>query len=121
MFKKIKKELVTVAVSGIIAIICCFSNTNTAQTSAKQIVSQKENSIFDYSDKENAENYRRTLLLDYQVNEMLYEKYADENQDYARQCKIRANKIADNYCDFVLEYHKHWENEDILYTLPYIE
>lgn len=81
-----------------------------------------------YETKKKVEDTCRSMISTYNSDKLIYEQYKDsdntEKASWAEQAKIRANKTASNYNNYVLKNQYVWKNnvpDDIFMTLPYIE
>ena len=68
------------------------------------------------------------MISSYNSDKMTYEQYKDsgneEKQSWAEQAKMRANKTASTYNNYILKNNYVWQNNvpsDIYMELPYIE
>ena len=81
-----------------------------------------------YETKKKVEDTCRSMISTYNSDKLTYEQYKDsdnaEKASWAEQAKMRANKTASNYNNYVLKNKYVWKNnvpDDIFMTLPYIE
>lgn len=81
-----------------------------------------------YETKKKVEDTCRSMISTYNSDKLIYEQYKDsdnaEKVSWAEQAKMRANKTASNYNNYVLKNKYVWKNnvpDDIFMTLPYIE
>lgn len=81
-----------------------------------------------YKTKKKVEDTCRAMISSYNADKLTYEQYKDsdneEKQSWAEQAKMRANKTATTYNNYILENEYVWQNNvpsDIRYNLPYIE
>lgn len=81
-----------------------------------------------YETKKKVEDTCRSMISTYNSDKLIYEQYKDsdnaEKASWAEQAKMRANKTASNYNNYVLKNQYVWKNnvpDDIFMTLPYIE
>ena len=81
-----------------------------------------------YKTLKKVEDTCRSMIASYEADKLTYEQYKDNpdtaKQEWAEQAKMRANKTASSYNNFILENNYVWENnvpKDIKATLPYIE
>ena len=80
-----------------------------------------------YKTRKSVEDSCRAMIASYTSDKMTYEQYKDsdneEKQSWAEQARIRANKTAVTYNEYVLKNSFVWEGNvpaDIKYELPYI-
>ena len=81
-----------------------------------------------YETKKQVEDTARAMIASYKSDVATYEQYKDsdneEKQSWAEQAKMRANKTASTYNNYILENSFVWEDNipsDINYRLEYIE
>ena len=81
-----------------------------------------------YETKKNVEDTCRSMISTYNSDKLIYEQYKDsdnaEKAGWAEQAKMRANKTASSYNNYILKNKYVWKNNvpnDIFMTLPYIE
>lgn len=81
-----------------------------------------------YETLKQVEDSCRAMISSYESDRMTYEMYKDspseEKQSWAEQARMRANKTASTYNNFVLENEHIWQNaipNDIRMKLDYIE
>lgn len=89
---------------------------------------QKVNDRTSYETRRTVENTCRSMIASYNSDKLMYEQYKDsdspEKQAWGEQAKIRANKTASNYNNYILKNSYVWrENvpEDIVMNLQYID
>jgi hypothetical protein len=81
-----------------------------------------------YETLKKVEDTCRSMIASYESDKLTYEQYKDsddpEKQAWAEQAKMRANKTASTYNNFILENRYVWKNNvpaDIYMNLPYIK
>ena len=81
-----------------------------------------------YNTLKKVEDTCRSMIASYNTNKMAYKQYKDsvskEKQNWAEQAKMRANKTANTYNEYILKNRYVWKNnvpEDIAMELPYVE
>lgn len=81
-----------------------------------------------YHTKKEVEDSCRAMISSYESDRLTYEQYKDsdseEKQSWAEQAKMRANKTASTYNNYVLKNGYVWSGNvpaDIKETLEYIE
>ena len=88
---------------------------------------QRADDATNYKTLKKVEDTCRAMIASYNADKLTYEQYKDsdneEKQSWAEQAKIRANKTASTYNNYVLENEYVWKNNvpsDIYYRLEYI-
>ena len=81
-----------------------------------------------YKTKKKVEDTCRSMISSYNSDKITYEQYKDsdneEKQSWAEQAKMRANKTASTYNNYILKNNYVWQNNvpnDIYMNLPFIE
>lgn len=89
---------------------------------------QKADDSTRYETMKKVEDTCRSMIASYESDKLTYEQYKDsdneEKQSWAEQAKMRANKTASSYNNYVLENSFVWEDNipnDIKGNLPYLE
>lgn len=89
---------------------------------------QKADDATNYHTKKEVEDTCRSMVASYEADRLTYEQYKDsdntEKQGWAEQAKMRANKTASTYNNFILENSYVWSGNvpnDIRQELPYLE
>ena len=89
---------------------------------------QKADDDTNYTTRKKVEDTCRSMIASYNSDKLTYEQYKDsdneEKQGWAEQAKMRANKTASSYNEYILKNSYVWENNvpnDIDYRLEYIE
>ena len=89
---------------------------------------QKANDDSNYETLKQVEDTCRSMISSYNSDKLTYEQYQDsdneEKQSCAEQAKMRANKTASTYNNYILKNEYIWKGNvpsDIYMTLPYIE
>lgn len=89
---------------------------------------QKVDDDTNYKTKKKVEDTCRAMIASYNSDKLTYEQYRDsdseEKQGWAEQAKMRANKTASTYNNYILKNEYIWEGNvpsDIYMTLPYME
>lgn len=80
-----------------------------------------------YETRKKVEDTCRSMIASYKADKLTYEHYKDSEdkvlKSSAEQAKIRANRTAANYNEFILKNNYVWKNNipaDIYMNLPYI-
>lgn len=81
-----------------------------------------------YKTLKKVEDTCRSMIASYNTDKLTYEQYKDsdneEKQSWAEQAKMRANKTASTYNEYILKNEYVWRNnipEDIFYRLEYVD
>ena len=81
-----------------------------------------------YETKKQVEDTARSMIASYKSDVATYEQYKDsdneEKQSLAEQAKMRANRTANSYNEYILKNSYVWEDNipsDIDYSLPIVE
>ena len=89
---------------------------------------QKADDATNYETRKKAEDTCRSMIASYNSDKLTYEQYKDsdneEKQSWAEQAKMRANKTATSYNEYILKNSYVWEDNipsDIAHKLPLIE
>ena len=89
---------------------------------------QKVGDATNYETRKKVEDTCRAMIASYNADKFTYEQYKDsdneEKQSWAEQAKMRANKTASTYNNYILENEYVWQGNvpnDIDYRLKYIE
>lgn len=88
---------------------------------------QKADDATNYAIRKEVEDTCRAMMASYTSDKLTYEQYKDsdseEKQSWAEQARMRANKTAASYNEYVLKNSFVWDGNvpsDILTTLPYL-
>lgn len=89
---------------------------------------QKADDVTDYKTIKKVEDTCRAMIASYESDRLTYEQYKDsdneEKQSWAEQAKMRANKTAMEYNNYILKNTYIWKNNvpaDIYMKLEIIE
>ena len=90
---------------------------------------QKANDITNYATIKKVEDSARSMISSYNADMLTYNQYKNyaigtEQFSWAEQAKMRANKTASTYNNYILENSFIWKEnipKDILNELPYVE
>ena len=81
-----------------------------------------------YETKKQVEDTARAMIASYKSDVATYEQYKDsdneEKQSWAKKTKMRANRTANSYNEYILKNSYVWEDNipsDIDYSLPIVE
>lgn len=127
-----KTSVVLISIFSVIAIgLCLFFG---ATPGGKAVWNnwfhavQKAEDVTNYETKKKVEDTCRSMIASYNSDKLTYEQYKDsdneEKQSWAEQAKMRANKTATSYNEYILKNSYVWEDNipsDIDHKLPLIE
>lgn len=127
-----KTSVVLISIFSVIVIgLCLFFG---ATPSGKSVWNnwfhavQKADDATNYETRKKVEDTCRSMIASYNSDKLTYEQYKDsdneEKQSWAEQAKMRANKTATSYNEYILKNSYVWEDNipsDIDYKLPLIE
>lgn len=89
---------------------------------------QKSDDATSYETRKQVEDSCRAMISSYETDKLTYEQYkdsdSDEKQSWAEQAKMRANKTANSYNEYVLKNNFVWSGNipaDIRSELQIIE
>lgn len=89
---------------------------------------QKVDDATNYETLKKVEDTCRAMIASYEIDRLTWEQYKSSNDEekvgWAEQAKMRANKTAASYNNYILENSYVWRNnvpEDIRSELPYLE
>lgn len=89
---------------------------------------QKADDETSYKTRKQVEDTCRSMIASYESDKLTYDQYKDsdsaDKQSWAEQAKMRANKTASTYNNYILQNSFVWEGnipKDILQQLEYIE
>ena len=89
---------------------------------------QKVDDATRYETRKQVEDTCRAMISSYNSDKLTYEQYKDsdneEKQSWAEQAKMRANKTASTYNNYILKNNYVWKGNvpaDIYMTLAYID
>ena len=89
---------------------------------------QKADDDTNYETLKRVEDTCRSMISSYNSDKLIYEQYKDsddeEKQNWAEQAKMRANKTASTYNNYILKNDYIWQNNipaDIYRELSYID
>lgn len=89
---------------------------------------QKADDATNYKTRKRVEDTCRSMMASYVSDKMVWEQYKDssnsEKQSWAEQAKMRANKTAASYNEFILKNSFVWDGnvpKDIMEKLDYIQ
>lgn len=127
-----RKTLSIVGAVVVAALICVFliflGWGDTWLGNQVEYVDQKIDDATNYETRKTVEDSCRAMIASYEADKLTYEQYkdseSDEQRSWADQAKMRANRTAANYNNYILKNSYVWSGnipEDILAELPVIE
>lgn len=126
MSKFIKFFLVFLLIGGIIFFAATPMGVGIWNTWFYNV--QKIDDSTNYITRKKVEDACRSMISSYTSDRMVYEQYIksdnEEEQSWAKQAQMRANKTAASYNEYILKNSFVWENNipnDIYNSLSYIE
>lgn len=127
---KVISVIVVIAIVAIAGVSLFFGATPTGKAMWNNWFHavQKANDDTNYKTRKKVEDTCRTMIASYNSDKLTYEQYKDsdseEKQSWAEQAKMRANKTASSYNNYILENSFVWEDNvpnDIDYELQYLK
>ena len=89
---------------------------------------QKVDDATNYETRKKVEDACRAMISSYNADKLTYEQYKnsdnEEKQSWGEQAKMRANKTASTYNNYILKNEYVWKGNvpsDIYYRLEYVE
>lgn len=120
--------VVVIAVGVIFVAYIQFSPTGRAAWNSYQERLQKVDDDTLYQTRKKVEDTCRSMKASYTSDSLTWEQYKDsdntEEVSWANQAKMRANKTASSYNEFVLKNSYVWDNnvpDDVDFELNYID
>ena len=121
--------LLTILSLALIVAIIFFAGTPTGRAIVNnwRFSLQKVDDVTLYEKRKEVEDACRAMMASYNADKLTYEQYRDsdnpEKQSWAEQAKMRANKTASSYNEYVLKNSFVWKDNvpaDIYGKLEYI-
>lgn len=121
--------LLTILSMALIFAIIFFAGTPTGRAIVNnwRFSLQKVDDVTLYEKRKEVEDACRAMMASYNADKLTYEQYRDsdnpEKQSWAEQAKMRANKTASSYNEYVLKNSFVWKDNvpaDIYGKLEYI-
>ena len=122
-----------IAIVVVAIVLCCiifFAVTPAGRTvwNSWFYAVQKVDDATNYNTKKQVEDTCRAMIASYNTDKLTYEQYKDsdneEKRSWAEQAKMRANKTANSYNEYILKNSFVWSGnvpQDILSELQYID
>lgn len=127
-------KIIVVITSIVLALIIAFSIFFNVTPTGKTVWNnwmhavQEADDDSNYETRKQVEDTCRAMIASYKSDKLTYEQYKDsdneEKQSWAEQAKMRGNKTAISYNEYILKNQYIWEDnvpEDIDYQLEIIE
>ena len=127
------RNLVTIVVVALVALLIgaiiffCFTPAGRSIWNEYQHDLEKADEN-QYETRKQVEDTARSMIASYESDVLIYNQYKDsdneEKQSWAEQAKIRANKTAVSYNEYILKNSYVWEDNipsDIDIQLPILE
>ena len=127
---KVISVIVVIAIVAIASVSLFFGATPTgkAMWNSWFHAVQKADDDTNYKTRKKVEDTCRSMIASYNSDKLTYEQYKDsdseEKRSWAEQAKMRANKTASSYNNYILENSFVWEDNvpnDIDYELQYLK
>lgn len=131
--KKVFTCIGVIIMCGALLVCCGFLGTvgrwtGTYVSNKVNFIDQKIDDATRYETRKKVEDTCRAMISSYESDRLTYEQYRnsdnEEKKSWAEQAKMRANKTASTYNNYVLENSFVWSGnvpEDIKASLAYIE
>jgi len=127
--EKVKSALGIAVVLILLFLTVFFTATPTGRAAFNNwfFAVQKADDATNYATRKEVEDTCRSMIASYTSDKLTFEQYKDsesqEKQSWAEQARMRANKTAASYNEYVLKNSFVWEGNvpnDIVSELPYI-
>lgn len=120
--------MAVILVLGIIGLIFLSTPAGIKTINTYLFNMQKTDDVTDYNTIKEVEDTCRAMISSYESDKLTYEQYKDadseEKQDWAEQAKMRANKTAVSYNNYILKNSFVWKDnvpDDVCRQLEIIE
>ena len=122
-------KIIIASVLIVLGLILFFTITPTGRSiwNKNMYEVQKADDSTRYETRKHVEDTCRSMISSYTSDKLTWEQYKDsdnnEKQSWAEQARMRANKTAASYNEYVLKNSFVWDGNvpsDILGSLPYI-
>lgn len=132
MTKSDKKAAIFISCAILFFVVCAawvgFTHIGRASWNLYMCSVQKVDDATSYRTKKKVEDTCRAMISSYEADKLTYQQYKDsesaEKQSWAEQAKMRANKTAATYNNYILENDFVWSGNvpaDINRELLYLE
>lgn len=125
-----KEVFIIVIVALLIAAVIFFGCTPAGRATWNNwfFNVQKADDLTNYETRKQVEDTCRAMIASYESDRLMYEQYknseVEEQRSWAEQAKMRANKTASSYNNYILKNNFVWNGNvptDIKMTLAYLE
>ena len=126
-----KAEKALIAILIVLALVVgffCITPAGVALRNGYNFAVQKVDDATRYETRKKVEDTCRAMIANYEADRVSYEQYKDdpdsEEQGWAEQAKMRANRTAASYNEYYLKNSFVWSGavpSDIKGSLPYLE
>ena len=121
-------------VAGVLGIVLLFIVGYSVSPSIRELVNGVKHDVQKADDRTNYETLKkvedtcRAMIASYEADKLTYEQYKDstdkEKTEWAEQARMRANKTATSYNNYILKNNYVWSDnvpKDIYMKLDYIK
>lgn len=120
--------LIAIIIGVLVVMMFVFSPQIKSVFNKKDFEVQKINEKTNYEELKKVEDTCRAMVSSYKTDKLTYEQYKDsdnkEKQGWGEQAKMRANKTANTYNEYILKNSFLWKDNvpnDIVMTLDIVE
>lgn len=115
---------IIVSIIGLRVVGVLFGWFDTYAENKIEYIDQKIDDATNYETRKNVEDSCRAMISSYEADKLTWEQYKDsdgsEQRSWADQAKMRANRTASTYNNYILKNSYVWDGnvpDDILYEL----
>lgn len=123
-----KRFLIVLGAILLVAVISLGGWFDTWFTNKVEYIDQKIDDATNYDTKKTVEDSCRAMVASYEADKLTWEQYKGsdnaEKQSWAEQAKMRANRTAANYNNYILKNSYVWDGNipaDIRADLPLLK
>ena len=127
VFARIVLGFLTVVLIGLVFFVSCTPQGVRVWNGYEHSLQSADDDT-SYQTRKQVEDTCRSMIASYNADKLTYEQYKDsdntEKQGWAEQAKMRANKTASTYNNYILKNNYVWKNnvpDDIYGVLPCID
>lgn len=130
MSERTKQIIIIAIIAAILGNVWFFAGTHIGRATWNIWFGtvQRVDDATNYRTKKEVEDTCRSMIASYESDRLTYEQYkgseSSEQRSWAEQAKMRANKTASTYNNFILKNSYVWEAnvpKDIVDELPYLD